>query len=237
MGGSSVFTTTTPSTTTTSNSNNPNIINGNRNNNLGNYNSNHHPLSSKSPSSLNSELFAAATTKTTTTETNNNNNKKKTREIKFRAYQAENWTEKFEELLRFRDENGHCLVPNCFPENPSLAQWTKRQRYQHKLKLEGKRSTITNERVRALDDAGFVWDSHKAVWSERFQELKSFLKEYGHCNVPSRYETNHQLAIWVKRQRRQWKNKQENRSHSMTNERQSLLNSIGFVWDMKKKSK
>jgi len=88
--------------------------------------------------------------------------KTKMKEVKFRAYQAENWTEKFEELLRFREENGHCLVPNCHPENPALAQWTKRQRYQYKLKHDGKRSTITDERVRALDEAGFVWDSHKA---------------------------------------------------------------------------
>jgi len=156
------------------------------------------------------------------------------KEVKFRAYQAENWTEKFEELLRFREENGHCLVPNCHPENPALAQWTKRQRYQHKLKHDGKRSTITDERVRALDEAGFVWDSHKAVWSERLEELKGFRKEYKHCNVPSRYKPNHQLAIWVKRQRRQWKNKLDRLPNCMTDDRQRELEAIGFIWDMKK---
>merc|ERR1712159_188705 len=104
----------------------------------------------------------------------NNNNNNITKEVKFRAYQAENWTEKFEELLQFRDQHGHCLVPNCHPDNPALAQWTKRQRYQYKLKMDGKRSTITDERVRALDEAGFVWDSHKAVWAERLEELKEF---------------------------------------------------------------
>lgn len=161
----------------------------------------------------------------------------KMKEVKFRAYQAENWTEKFEELLRFREENGHCLVPNCHPENPALAQWTKRQRYQYKLKQDGKRSTITDERVRALDEAGFVWDSHKAVWSERLEELKEFKKQYKHCNVPSRYKPNHQLAIWVKRQRRQWKNKLDRLPNCMTDDRQRALEAIGFVWDMKKGKK
>lgn len=159
------------------------------------------------------------------------------KEVKFRAYQAENWTEKFEELLQFRTENGHCLVPNCHPENPALAQWTKRQRYQYKLKQEGKRSTITDERVQALEEAGFVWDSHKAVWAERLEELKSFKKEFHHCNVPSRYQRNHQLAIWVKRQRRQWKNKMNELPHCMTDDRQEALEAIGFVWDMKKEKK
>jgi len=154
------------------------------------------------------------------------------KEEKFRAYQAENWTDKFKELLQFREKKGHCLVPNCHPENPSLAQWTKRQRYQYKLRMGGKRSTLTNERVQALDEAGFVWDSHKAVWSERYEELKQFRKVHGHCNVPSRYQANHQLAIWVKRQRRQWKNKIDFRKNCMTDERQESLDSIGFIWDM-----
>mmetsp|Transcript_4918 Transcript_4918/g.9143 ORF Transcript_4918/g.9143 Transcript_4918/m.9143 type:complete len:425 (-) Transcript_4918:289-1563(-) len=159
-----------------------------------------------------------------------------TSDVKFRAYQAENWTEKFEELLEFRKENGHCLVPNLYPENPSLAQWTKRQRYQFKLRQNGQRSTITDERIRALDQVGFIWDSHAAIWSERLEELKQFREVFGHCNVPSRYEPNHQLAIWVKRQRRQYKNKLENKQHCMTDERQAALESIGFVWDMKKHS-
>jgi len=159
------------------------------------------------------------------------------KDVKFRAYQAENWTEKFEDLLRFREENGHCLVPNCHPENPALAQWTKRQRYQYKLKQDDKRTTITDERVRALEEVGFVWDSHKAVWSERLEELKDFKNQYNHCNVPSRYKSNHQLAIWVKRQRRQWKNKLDRLPNCMTEERQRALEIIGFVWDMKKGKK
>merc|ERR1711907_422038 len=73
---------------------------------------------------------------------------------------------------------------------------------------------------------------HKAVWSERYEELKQFRKVHGHCNVPSRYHANHQLAIWVKRQRRQWKNKMDFRKNCMTDERQESLDSIGFIWDM-----
>eukprot|EP00536_Pseudo-nitzschia_multiseries_P016038 jgi/Psemu1/312710/fgenesh1_kg.1005_\ len=159
------------------------------------------------------------------------------KDVKFRAYQAENWTEKFESLLEFREKHGHCLVPNCHPQNPALAQWIKRQRYQYKLKLEGKRSTITEERVQALEKAGFIWDSHKAVWSERLEELKAFKRKFNHCNVPSRYKPNHQLAIWVKRQRRQWKNKIDQLPNCMTDERQQVLEAIGFVWDMKKEKK
>lgn len=156
------------------------------------------------------------------------------KESKFSLDQMGRWTERFEELLQFRIENGHCLVPNRHPDNPELAQWTKRQRYQYKLKMNDKRSALTGERIRALDEAGFVWDSHKAVWAERLEELKGFSTEFGHCNVPSRYETNHQLAKWVKRQRRQWKYKMASQANCMPDSRQEQLEALGFVWDMKK---
>jgi hypothetical protein len=156
-------------------------------------------------------------------------------ELKFRAYQAENWTEKFEELLEFRNRLGHCLVPNAYEENPPLAQWVKRQRYQYKLKLEGKRSTMSDERVKALEEIGFVWDSHNAAWEERLDELLQYRENNGQCNVPSRYAKNRQLAIWVKRQRRQYKFFCEGSPSSMTPERINILEGLGFQWDLRNK--
>jgi hypothetical protein len=50
--------------------------------------------------------------------------------VRFRSHQAENWTEKYEVLLDYRLKNGHCMVPNQYTENPPLAEWVKRQRYQ-----------------------------------------------------------------------------------------------------------
>lgn len=151
------------------------------------------------------------------------------------SFAAENWTEKFEELMEFRGRYGHCLVPNCFPENPALAQWVKRQRYQYKLKVESKRSTMSDERIQALDRIGFVWDSHRAIWDERLQELLEYRCSHGDCNVPSRFAENRQLAVWVKRQRRQYKFYMEDKPSSMTPERIHRLEMIGFEWDLRKK--
>lgn len=155
--------------------------------------------------------------------------------LKFRAYQAENWSEKFEELIEFRNTYGHCLVPNSFHENPTLAQWVKRQRYQYKLKQEGKRSTVSDERVTVLEDIGFIWDSHKVVWEERLEELLEYKMQNGNCNVPSRYTGNRQLAIWVKRQRRQYKFYCSNKPSSMTKQRIARLEAVGFEWDLRAK--
>ena len=120
------------------------------------------------------------------------------KDVRFREYQAEIWSEKFEDLCEFRRQYGHCHVSHTFTDNAPLAQWVKRQRYQFKLKLEGKRSTLSDERVRLLNQIGFIWNSHDVVWEERWYELLAFKQMHGHCIVPSNYDKNPQLAIWVK---------------------------------------
>lgn len=156
------------------------------------------------------------------------------KDVRFREYQAEIWSEKFEDLCEFRKFFGHCHVPHTYERNAPLAQWVKRQRYQYKLKLEGKRSTLSDERVRLLNQIGFIWNSHDAVWEERWVELTAYKNAHGHCIVPSNYEKNPQLAVWVKRQRRQYKFYCEGKATSMTPERIEKLEKIGFAWDCRK---
>jgi hypothetical protein len=138
---------------------------------------------------------------------------------RFRPYQAEQWQEKFDELYSYYQKHGHCSVPHTFPPNPALARWVKRQRYQYKLMTSGQQSTMTRERVKALEDIGFVWDSHGQA--------------HGDCNVPSNYPPNPQLATWVKCQRRQYKLYWEGSSSNMTLERISDLEKIGFEWELR----
>jgi Helicase associated domain len=72
---------------------------------------------------------------------------------------------------------------------------------------------------------------HEEKWSLRYKELLEFHKEHGHAAVPHTYPPNPQLARWVKRQRRQFKLRKENRQSTMTSERLDLLNNVGFIWD------
>ena len=117
---------------------------------------------------------------------------------RFRLYQKDQWMEKYCELDAFAKLTGHTVVPYWYHANESLARWTKRQRYQFKLRSEGKVSTLTDERVAMLDELGFVWNSHTATWEERLAELEQYRKENGDCNVPSQYPINQKLATWVK---------------------------------------
>ena len=147
---------------------------------------------------------------------------------------ADKWHERFHELLKYRDEHGHCLVPHNWEGNRQLAQWVKRQRYQFKLKCEGKHSTVSDERMKILQKVGFVWSRHSAGWEERYNELVEFSRLHGHCNVPSTYPDNHQLSVWVRCQRRQYKLGQGNKPSTMTRERIFRLHRLGFVFNPRK---
>jgi hypothetical protein len=109
----------------------------------------------------------------------------------------------------------------------------QRQRYQFKLKAEKKASTLTAERIVALDDIGFIWDSHGSAWMERWNELQEFRHAFGHCNVPTNYPANIQLATWLKCQRRQYKLFKEGKTSNMTEHRLQKLERLGLEWELR----
>lgn len=159
---------------------------------------------------------------------------KKQGSSRFKPFHEEKWSYHFQELRAFKEANGHCLVPHTYPEKPHLARWVKRQRRQYKLRMEGnKNSTMTEERIKILNDIGFVWDSHEVIWNERFSQLLAYKQKCGHCRVPSYCKECPQLASWVKCQRRQYKLYwEEGKGSSMNLDRIKLLNSIGFIWEV-----
>ena len=145
------------------------------------------------------------------------------------------WNTRFDELCDFAKLNGHCQVPHSYTKSPSLGRWVKRQRYQYKLRLENKSSNMTEERIAMLEKIGFVWDSHVAAWELRMNELINYSEVYGHCNVPATYTFHQGLAVWVKRQRQQYKFFKNGKPSCMTEERIAALENIGFEWELRKR--
>jgi hypothetical protein len=149
------------------------------------------------------------------------------------SHQIGKWAKKYQDLLQFRSETGHCLVSRNHTEL-SLVRWVKRQRYQYKLHLEGnKTSSMTQVRIQALEDIDFVWDSQGAAWLERLNELQEFRRTHKHCNVSSSDQENLQLGTWVKCQRRQLKLLNEGKMSSMTPYREQALDNLGFEWEIR----
>jgi len=144
-----------------------------------------------------------------------------------RSLVSRSWNARFQELLHFREVHDHCFVPRIYHKNPRLSQWVRKQRHQRKRKERGLHSTLSDERQELLVLAGFCWDSHQALWKERFQSLEVFQLEHGHCVVPSTHP-DASLCNWVRYQRKQFKLYQAGAKSSMDEERVLHLLSIGF---------
>mmetsp|Transcript_20467 Transcript_20467/g.29184 ORF Transcript_20467/g.29184 Transcript_20467/m.29184 type:complete len:846 (+) Transcript_20467:121-2658(+) len=142
------------------------------------------------------------------------------------------WDARLYELKDYQERHGNCLVPQQYPENPQLGTWVSNQRKQYRLLKEGKPSPMTEDRVKKLEDLGFVWSifSHDAHWDTKLEELKEYKFQFGDCLVPEDYKDNLNLGIWVKYQRIQYKLLREGRPSTMTSERIRELEKIGFVW-------
>ena len=68
-------------------------------------------------------------------------------------------------------------------------------------------------------------------WQERYEDLVAFQQSHGHCNVPHHYTENIVLGRWVKRQRHQFKLRQQGNHSHITQERIDTLEALGFTWD------
>ncbi|SMQ86975.1 Superfamily II DNA or RNA helicase [Bacillus sp. OV166] len=131
----------------------------------------------------------------------------------------EQWEEKYQELLAFKEKHGHCSVPQGFKENPSLASWISNQRTYYKT------GTLSQERVERLNELGFIWEAFENQWEKNFQQLISFKDKYGHSLVPKGYKENPALANWIAKQRISYNDR------TLSQERIERLNELGFIWD------
>jgi len=129
------------------------------------------------------------------------------------------WEEMFEALVEYKKESGEYNVPKCWEENKQLATWAQNQRSDYQ---KGK---LDKERIKRLEDIGFVWNPFESKWEEMFEALVEYKKEHGDCNVPKRWEENIQLATWVQNQRSGYKKGQ------IDEDKIKRLDDIGFVWN------
>ena len=108
------------------------------------------------------------------------------------------WGERYKELVKFKVSQGHLDVPSNHPSG--LGTWVSNQRV---LK---KKEKLSLERIRRLEDIGFVWDSFLNKWEIGFGYLSDFVKSEGHCKVPQKFlaPDGYRVGQWFRSQRSTW---------------------------------
>ncbi|MDB4472930.1 helicase associated domain-containing protein [bacterium] len=126
------------------------------------------------------------------------------------------WKVQLQKLEAYKEEHGDCLVPRSF-EDSQLAAWIQNQRT---LK---KRKKLSADRVKRLDDLGFVWNKGEGIWEMQFQKLVAYKEKHGDCLVPQTWQEDRKLATWVANQRA--------RKERLEKEKIKRLDGLGFVWE------
>lgn len=136
-------------------------------------------------------------------------------------FYSESRSLRIKELIEFKSEYGHSMVPATYDKNPALGSWVANQR--------NRKQNLTEEQINELDKLNFYWDSHAEYRSLRIKELIEFISENGHSAIPVRYSANKKLGAWAANQRY--------KKDSLTKEQITELDSIGFDWVVNKSPK
>ena len=126
------------------------------------------------------------------------------------------WESMFAALSAYKQAHGDCNVPQRWESNRELGTWCGTQRRIYK------KNELSVDRVRRLEQLGFVWDQLASAWEEMFAALLACQQMYGDCVVPNNMPA---LRLWCSRQRSAYKN------NELSPERIQRLESIGFTWD------
>lgn len=134
------------------------------------------------------------------------------------------WDNKFAQLVKFREKNGHLYVSKHFSSDDQLINFVKVIR-RHKDK-------ISDERRTKLNNLGFIWNPGKELttflnkkradeaWLKRYEELKEYKEKFGTCRIVTTSSTHHSLANWI--------SVIKNNADKLTPERLTLLKEIDF---------
>lgn len=145
-------------------------------------------------------------------------------EIGFHWSANDPWYARYHQLREYRKRNGNCLVG----AEPGLRQWIELQRLEYAKKL------LIPDKTYLLNMIQFEWNAQlpeACSWLKMYYELTAFQRQYGHCQVPSGYESNPRLAKWVETQRTEF---QKVDFGCLTLEQIINLDVIGFFqfqWD------
>jgi len=84
---------------------------------------------------------------------------------KLKTHKNALWDERYQQLMHFKKEHGHCDVPQKYSSNRGLAQWVNVQRARE----------LPPDKKAKLDKIGFSWsgDIAKKRWQQRAEEYRA----------------------------------------------------------------
>jgi len=139
---------------------------------------------------------------------------------------CKSFEERIEDLKAFKAKHGHDRV--TAKHDPSLHGFCKHMR---SARPKGTSMTITNDRIKTLDELGFDWEVKNKSFEERIEELKACKAKHGHGRVIAKHHPR--LVPFCTNMRRARRN---GTTMTITEDRIKALDELGFDWEVKNNS-
>jgi len=139
--------------------------------------------------------------------------------------------------------SNHLILPiylcddnECYRPSSKLRRFVDRQRAEYRRIKAGDSSQLTAFRMQKLSSIGFHFESKVKTrpWEERFDALRRFKENFGHCKVPRLFDqpTYEGLGKWVAEQRTKRNYMLKGKRTTMTPEREKMLTDLGMIWSV-----
>lgn len=113
------------------------------------------------------------------------------------------WFESYDKLCQYKEEHNDVLVPAECEQDPNLGSWVSRQRVLYNA------GQLQDNRLKALEKLGFVWDPNRETWDRFYAQLCEFHAKHGHTRIP---RSEGALWMWADRQRSKLKSARQKRA-------------------------
>jgi len=147
------------------------------------------------------------------------------------------WMDSYQKLVEYKNKHNGCTdVPPDYSEDPQLGRWVAYQRREKKKLLKS-----NPEKFDMLDSIGFKWKiisqldgsteknrDIRTSWMDMYIRLIDYKKKHNDTNVIRSYDKDPKLGRWVSDQRIEYRN------NNLPEDKQSMLDKIGFEWNWKK---
>ena len=148
------------------------------------------------------------------------------RQQKMEAYAAE-FDTKIAELRAFRDQHGHCNVPDLVPpatKRTPLRKWISRMREDYERMKNGKELYLTLERIAPLTELGLELSvgGTRQTFEERAAEWMAYRTKHG-CEPKRDGGPSQSIAAWASKVRRKYEAKQQGKYSNLKYDQIQLL--------------
>lgn len=125
-----------------------------------------------------------------------------------------NWSKRYQELTEYKNTHGDLDVSSG--NESGLISWMNSQRKQKK------KGALSSDKEALLNAIGFSWTVLDTQWEDAAEELRSFIAEHGHADVPQRHSSG--LGAWLNTQRKSVK------KGVLSQDRKAALENMGVQW-------